>query len=982
MTLKTNYRNIAWNGLRKYQLIQNQDGTVSFLDVTEYTNVQDAKVLANDLNTNNDLVNRIMAGEFFYTEAESDALLALKQNVLSFDNAPTENSDNPVKSGGIKAALDLINARIDNLKVFAIHVCQSGEYDPDTLVPTIQNPDTETFYLVPSGTGSDVFTEWIYINNRWEIFGSSQIDMSNYVTVTDLQDALDDKQDVLTFDDAPTANSDNPVKSGGVKSALDGKSNTGHDHDDRYHTKQEMLALLNAKSDTGHDHDDRYYTETEVDALLNDKRNVSDSYTKTEVDTLLSAKSDNIHVHDNRYYTETEVDTLVDDLQDQIDAINNFAIHICSSSEYDPDTLIPTIQNPTENTFYLVPDGSGDDMYNEWIYINNAWEKFGGARIDLSQYYTKNQTDVLLAGKSDAGHGHSNYVQKSGDTMTGALNFSRNTGLVKFGLNANKNLYMQFSDSEKGSQYDNFYFPGYDNDSENNRVFYFLTSKTPVTIAQGGTGAKNAADARTALGAAALDHTHTYLLDNSANKITTIADDTTANWATVGDCVCFYGNADQLIDKPSNYGFLVNMCRGGDVNQLWFTQAGGKIYRRSGNSSGWNGTWLEMYSANSVIPISNGGTNATSATDALTNLGAAPSNHNHDGSYVNVSGDTMSGALNLANNTWNKIGDDAQMGDVNQGGCIGIQGLNADTGIKFVKKNGTAAGILRWNGSNFSVDKPIESSPGTGGSWIAGPKGTISALHVKKDSLNSNHYIPVVSIQTNTGGGWAIGNYNDDKLCFTFGTKANIDSNNNTVSNYYLDTNGNFSGSVSKVQDAGNSSKMIELQYSGSGVTSASWFAVWNDYKLMAISAANARTALGAAASSHNHSADNITSGTLPTARGGTGGDDSGWQTVPASGFTGTIFYRRIGAFMQIVSSGAKLSTALSSSAGVVIGTLPSGYRPSKEMYVTVSSPNTAGAEAALLMIQTNGNLKFFKPASLSSWGTGLTMYFSTMFML
>ena len=63
MTLKTNYKNISWDGLRKYRLIENEDGTVSFLDMTEYINVQDAQVLANDLNVSNDLVNRIIAGE-------------------------------------------------------------------------------------------------------------------------------------------------------------------------------------------------------------------------------------------------------------------------------------------------------------------------------------------------------------------------------------------------------------------------------------------------------------------------------------------------------------------------------------------------------------------------------------------------------------------------------------------------------------------------------------------------------------------------------------------------------------------------------------------------------------------------------------------------------------------------------------------------------------------------------------------------------
>lgn len=42
--------------------------------------------------------------------------------------------------------------------------------------------------------------------------------------------ALGNKQDKLTFDTTPTANSANPVTSGGVKSALDGKADNGHTH--------------------------------------------------------------------------------------------------------------------------------------------------------------------------------------------------------------------------------------------------------------------------------------------------------------------------------------------------------------------------------------------------------------------------------------------------------------------------------------------------------------------------------------------------------------------------------------------------------------------------------------------------------------------------------------------------------------------------------------------------------------------------------
>lgn len=42
----------------------------------------------------------------YYTKAEIDVLLAQKQNVLTFDNTPTENSTNPVTSDGIYDAVN------------------------------------------------------------------------------------------------------------------------------------------------------------------------------------------------------------------------------------------------------------------------------------------------------------------------------------------------------------------------------------------------------------------------------------------------------------------------------------------------------------------------------------------------------------------------------------------------------------------------------------------------------------------------------------------------------------------------------------------------------------------------------------------------------------------------------------------------------------------------------------------------------------
>ena len=113
-----------------------------------------------------------------------------------------------------------------------------------------------------------------------------------------------------------------------VNSAIAGKADTSHTHDDRYYTESEMNTKLNAKANTSHTHDDRYYTEAEVDekvsaaakpawdsiankptAFTPTSHNHDDRYyTESEVDSKLSAKAASSHTHDDRYYTEAEVD--------------------------------------------------------------------------------------------------------------------------------------------------------------------------------------------------------------------------------------------------------------------------------------------------------------------------------------------------------------------------------------------------------------------------------------------------------------------------------------------------------------------------------------------------------------------------------------------------------------------------------------------------------------------------------------------------
>ena len=65
-----------------------------------------------------------------------------------------------------------------------------------------------------------------------------------------------------------------------------------------------------------------------------------------------------------------------------------------------------------------------------------------------------------------------------------------------------------------------------------------------------------------------------------------------------------------------------------------------------------------------------------------------------------------------------------------------------------------------------------------GVSYIQGSAGN-SALHVNKEE--GAVWFPMISTRTAGGGGWAIGNYNNENLQFSYASKANINSNTNNT---------------------------------------------------------------------------------------------------------------------------------------------------------------------------------------------------------
>lgn len=253
----------------------------------------------------------------YYKKTEIDSKLGGKSNVgHNHDERYYTETEIDVK-------VNNINSQINSLIGFTATIVNSL---PST-------GEVGVMYLKLNTSASvegNIYDEYIWVNNKFEKIGSTEttVDLSGYVTQTEMNTQLankaninhshtsdsidlekgsdddiwmyeyginrqssvncyvydhekkleniDDGANKTVVDSSLSSSSTNPVQNKVIKSALDGKSNYGHEHSSdeihyAYDQNVSVTTILENKAAKNHTHDDRYYTEAEIDEKLNGK---------------------------------------------------------------------------------------------------------------------------------------------------------------------------------------------------------------------------------------------------------------------------------------------------------------------------------------------------------------------------------------------------------------------------------------------------------------------------------------------------------------------------------------------------------------------------------------------------------------------------------------------------------------------------------------------------------------------------------------
>ena len=108
--------------------------------------------------------------------------------------------------------------------------------------------------------------------------------------------------------------------------------------------------------------------------------------------TDLQPLTNRVEALETNVYTKTETDNKITEAIGKITTLKRSVV----------DSL-ESVESPDENTVYMVAKaaGSGNQNYNEYMYINNKFEKIGDTEVDLTDYAKTADVDTKISTAKD-----------------------------------------------------------------------------------------------------------------------------------------------------------------------------------------------------------------------------------------------------------------------------------------------------------------------------------------------------------------------------------------------------------------------------------------------------------------------------------------------------------------------------------------------------------------------------------------------------
>lgn len=200
--LPTDYTDAVWDGKKKYNLIQNDDGTISLEDVTNYTNLEKSFFGAKDANHMNAGINAIMTMSVDQVSKidQTDTLYLSDGNELRkipFSVLLSALSNGVDDLSALKASLNLLNGKLTELaSTDYLTVCLSenfklskGTYENPLYLPmsSVARSDGQMLLPVSNGVqvGANVLKVCISAQAYFYEAGASQCEIDIYIISKD-----------------------------------------------------------------------------------------------------------------------------------------------------------------------------------------------------------------------------------------------------------------------------------------------------------------------------------------------------------------------------------------------------------------------------------------------------------------------------------------------------------------------------------------------------------------------------------------------------------------------------------------------------------------------------------------------------------------------------------------------------------------------------------------------------------------------------